>query len=368
MDVSTLEDWKSLLESNGIPPTPAAQYASILSNNGISSSNVLDLDKLSLENIGIKLLGHQLKILRLGRPIIKQEEASQSGEHHAEYKRPSASASAKLPTISTDMTLPQFRKFRVDWGVYVTITGIPARERTAHLYSACEPSVQNSIINAKPTFLSMLEEEAITLIEAVVTKRANPAVHRKSFTTITQTDTESIQDFLTRLQTAVPDCEFSCPNCAYDLSDINIKDQFIRGLKNSTIQTEILSKAGQLKTLDEVISHAQSIESAIRDQSQIEKGSGNPDHVYGNRDTPYKRNKQKYRSDNSNSNDSKEFKPYPCKGCGSTQHLNRERDQKCPAWGKICKNCGKENHFASACFRPNSKPDSNPDVQGILFA
>ena len=94
MDVSTLEDWKSLLESNGIPPPLAAQYASILSDNGISSSDVLDLDKLSLENIGIKLLGHQLKILRLGRPKIKQEEASQAGKHHAEYKRPSAPASA----------------------------------------------------------------------------------------------------------------------------------------------------------------------------------------------------------------------------------------------------------------------------------
>ena len=66
------------------------------------------------------------------------------------------------------------------------MTGIPARERTAHLYSACETSVQNSIINAKPTFLSMPEQEAVSSIEALVTKRANPAVHRKSFTTITQ--------------------------------------------------------------------------------------------------------------------------------------------------------------------------------------
>ena len=37
---------------------------------------------------------------------------------------------------------------------------------------------------------------------------------------------------------------------------------------------------------------------------------------------------------------------YPCRFCGRKHESKREA---CPAWGKTCVKCGKENHFARKC-------------------
>ena len=38
----------------------------------------------------------------------------------------------------------------------------------------------------------------------------------------------------------------------------------------------------------------------------------------------------------------------PCAGCGGKWH---DRSAQCPAWGKVCHNCGKENHYTRCCRR-----------------
>ena len=80
---------------------------------------------------------------------------------------------------------------------------------------------------------------------------------------------ESIKDFLMRIRPLAVDCEFSCPACKTDISSINIKDQLIRSLHNETLQTDILAKATQLKTIDNIVKHAEAFETALRDQSQL---------------------------------------------------------------------------------------------------
>ena len=55
--------------------------------------------------------------------------------------------------------------------------------------------------------------------------------------------TKENQSFLIQLKSAAKDCEFTCPNCNTDLQPNHIKDQFIRGLHNDVLQTDILAKA-----------------------------------------------------------------------------------------------------------------------------
>ena len=54
---------------------------------------------------------------------------------------------------------------------------------------------------------------------------------------------------------------------------MNIKDQFIRGLQNESIQTDILAKASQLKTLEDVIKHSETFETAQRNHIQLQGSS-----------------------------------------------------------------------------------------------
>ena len=57
------------------------------------------------------------------------------------------------------------------------------------------------------------------------------------FENITQSPSESIQDYIVQLKSAAIDCEFSCPGCQHDLVPLHVKDEFICGLFNNTLQT-----------------------------------------------------------------------------------------------------------------------------------
>ena len=169
------------------------------------------------------------------------------------------------------MTNPQFRKFIVDWGVYKTIGNIPNNQITIQLYNLCDKTVHNSIINTNSNFTSLTEKEMLDTIEAIATKKSNPTVHRLSFANIHQSEGETIQNFLIRLKSTAQDYVYSCPNCDHDLPELHIKDQFIRGLQSETLQADLLAKVGYLKTLNDIIKHAEAFEMALRDQLQLQQ-------------------------------------------------------------------------------------------------
>ena len=175
-----------------------------------------------------------------------------------------------------------------------------------------------------------------------------PMVHRMTFHTIKQADTESLEDFLIHLQATSPDCEFNCLGCQYDLSNIYICDQFVRCLQNSLLQTDILTKASQLKTPADVVKHAKPIKAAIRDQSHL-KNKHPLDTAFAAHQSTYQRQK------NSNPYKPTPVKSKTCIGCSSTQHGQFERSVKCPAWGQKCKNCGIQNYYARVCLHHNDK-------------
>ena len=91
-----------------------------------------------------------------------------------------------------------------------------------------------------------------------------------AFSSITQKDGKSIKDFTVRLKSAALDYEFACPSCSFDLLPMNVKDQFIRRPGNDVLQTDILAKANQLKSLEDIVKHAEAFEAAVR-TSKIQK-------------------------------------------------------------------------------------------------
>ena len=88
-----------------------------------------------------------------------------------------------------------------------------------------------------------------------------------------QSASETIQEYVVKIKSSAPDCEFACPGCNYDLQSEHIKDQFIRGLFNESLQTDILAKASHLKTLEDIIKHAEAFEAAMRDQQKLQNSS-----------------------------------------------------------------------------------------------
>ena len=147
--------------------------------------------------------------------------------------------------------------------------------------------------------------------------------------------------------------EFLCPDYEHDISSVNIRHQFIRGLFNETLQTDILAKASQLKTVEAVVNHAEAFEAALRDQSQLSSES----HV--SRVSEYRKNKnnsyQKSNNSNQKSTNSYQKSNSFCNGCGSSEHGvfgKPPHNTNCPAWGKSCFNCKLPNHTATVCRKP----------------
>ena len=180
---------------------------------------------------------------------------------------------AKLPQLMADMTHPQFRKFCTDWDVYKRITNIPETQIHTQLYHTCDDNVQNSLVNTVPDFFAITEKELLSILESIVTKKCNPTVLRMSFCFITHSHTEPVKDYVVRLKSVALDCEFSCPSCQHDLTPLKVKDQFIRGLYNETLQTDILAKASQLTSLEDTIKHAEAFETALWNQTSLQKSA-----------------------------------------------------------------------------------------------
>ncbi len=234
----------------------------------------------------MKRIGDVLRILKYSnryespgdqRPLLEDVRHP----HHAPSKPPTATA----PPIKAEMTNPEFRKLKIDWGVFQSMTNLPPVKLAAHIYTSCDSSVQTSIINSTEDFFKLNEAEIFELIEKIVTKRSNPTVHRLGFSNLAQSSGEAVKDFVTRLKSHARDCEFACPKCHHDLISINVKDQLVRGLHNSVLQTDILAKSESLNTLEEIVKHAESFEAAVEDQSKLQDAS----EVMGARTTEYKR-------------------------------------------------------------------------------
>ena len=337
--------WAAFLKEAGIPDAEAATYADTLFKNRISERNLSSLTTQHLNGLGITVLGDVLSILQHA----KEKTTSATNNHTlpvSETYRP-PTTSAKLPEITAEMTHSQFRKVETDWEVYKLLTKLPESQIGPLLYSACDETVQNSIINSTIKFFTLTEKKMLETLEEIVKRRVNTSVHRTNFKNIKQEENQTIQSYLTSIRAAAIDCEFVCPECELDISRVDIKDQFIQGVRNETLQMDILAKADQLKTIEDVVKHAEAFETALRDQTLLQPTD--KDHLYRISDYKRVKNSSKFSKP---LRDHQQQAPVNCSGCGSTEHGTPgtfPRHTHCPAWGQICSTCKKPNHFDAVC-------------------
>ena len=126
-----------------------------------------------------------------------------------------------------------------------------------------------NLSNTHPKFFTTDPDRLLRMIEVLVTQKSNPMVHQITFASMSQHEDEPIQQYIVRLRGMATDCNFSCPRCEHDISDIYIKDQFIKGIANNTLQTNLLAKAGVLKSLDQNVCYAEASELALQDQTAM---------------------------------------------------------------------------------------------------
>ena len=344
------------LKRIGIAEADALKYEQSFAEEGINTNNIQLLDKETLDDLGVKKLGHKLSILKL---YSKRDEPLE-----AAAKIPPA----KPPQLTAEMSKQAFRKFKLDWEVFCELSSLPVGKQHAQLYNAATDEAQTAIINTYPDFFTIPNKDLMQRIESVVTQKINPMVNRVKFSKLSQSSTETIQAYAIRLRSAAKECNFLCPQCETDISDVYIKDQLVSGVFNQVLQADILSKAEMLTNVNDTIRHAEAFESALRDQNNI---NFNNNEEVARISSNYKRSKAPNKTQNTSQRPQyqrrRDRDQSPCNGCGRYHTKPYKRDEVCPAWGKTCNSCGVQNHFSSACRRPKRGTAYNIEAENSNY-
>ena len=339
MALRTKEQWETWLRNAKIPDAESPAYAATLVENRLDENCLSELTTDILNSLNITNIGDIIRIIKAAKGPQVDPPPSTSAHQMVSFPQ---RQEFKLPKLTIEMTAPQFRKFEYDWKVYKQQKYIPIVNLPGQIYNCCDEALQLHIVHAHQNWDELAEDVCLKHIKDKVTKHSNPAVYRMKFHNIIQEEGQTCEDFISKLRIAAVDCQFECSKCKNDESDARLRDQFIQGLSNSSLQTDILAKANTLKELGDVVNHAKSFDSALRDHVDIQTNNINNDSVLAARSS-YQRNKQVSYNKNANSG---------CMHCGGERNhkTHKERAKHCPAFGKKCDNCHKYNHYTHLCL------------------
>ena len=237
------EQWKSFLVDAGIPSAACNNYATTFAENCQTEADLPDLMKDYLQDLGINVIGDILAVIHHAKTHTSSMTDALLTPAHVSFSELVKAVLPKSPQAISDMTNQQFQESVIDGDVFKRLARIPTSQIPIQLYNLCDDTVQNNIINTNSEFSTLAESDMLKLIEIIVTSCSNPTVHRMTFANITQSEGESIQNYLIGLKSTAKDCGHTCPNCNADLRHLHIKVQFIMGLHKETLQADILAKA-----------------------------------------------------------------------------------------------------------------------------
>ena len=147
-----------------------------------------------------------------------------------------------------------------------------------------------------------------------------------------QTSAQICDAYMSQLRLSLPECKY-CND-----SDELLKDQFIFGLFNKKIQDHLLEEISEMDNSVKALYEARKIESKLAQRKML--GIVTPSALSVEAILRNFKSKSKSQSKGFKSNTDYS----DCKFCGKSHDRG-----KCPAYGKVCNNCGRKNHFESKC-------------------
>ncbi|KAE9535927.1 hypothetical protein AGLY_007828, partial [Aphis glycines] len=172
-------------------------------------------------------------------------------------------------------------------------------------------------------------EEVVSNFKKYCEPRKNIIFQRFKFASCVQLEGQGFDDFVTELKKLASTCSFK-------EEDNMVRDRIVFGIRNTELKDRLINVDNL--TLDKAEEMCRTSEATKKELREME----NSYEVNG-----YKGNSIKKQYDNVKYNNDKE---YLCKKC------NKKHTRKnCPAYGKICRNCKKYNHFETGCKFKSSK-------------
>ena len=137
MALRSKNDWKRFFAECQIPDSECENYSDYMSTNRITDPS--DLSKDLLKELGKTVHGDIISIMKKAR-IAEATETKQATNLTTTSRTRPRPTSVKPPELKSEMTHPEFRKYKIDWGVFKTLTDLPddqvAPKPTTHATAA----------------------------------------------------------------------------------------------------------------------------------------------------------------------------------------------------------------------------------------
>jgi hypothetical protein len=218
-------------------------------------------------------------------------------------------------------------------------------QRTNYFISELSPQSINKVISLlRPLKINETKFDDIqkSILDHVKPRKRCIIAERAKFMNTKQQDQETLISYLNRLKDTSQFCDFDKLTAATAENEMIIM-RLVDGLKSGPVKQKILENIQMLPsttvTLDYVVQLAQQFEML---------------NVPVPQNTGFSSIARVEKSSNSNAFIDN------CQYCGGSHPKN-----KCPSYGKSCKNCGKLNHFAKVCRAKNVKEitaETEPDA------
>ena len=357
--IATEPEWLSFfINKMKFPPKSSADYAKFLVKEGFTG-DILEgciEDADMKENMGM-LLGEYKKLKSFIKLSLQPPSfVSPLSQHSTTPRVERPISNIPRPTIKMDSTQLEFDQFVFEWSKYKTHFKLHDNQASTNLFFCCSDDIRQHI-RTKQSCLgstdSWEEHELLQLIKDIATSKTSPIVHVQEFLNMKQNNGEKCQQYLRRLQVKASCCDFTCSNCNSSSIEKRVKEKFILGLKNQVIQTHVIKteSISPGTPLDRILTEAITLEQSIKDQAAISQETSaafaiensdsdqSTDHV----EAINKSFKRVFKRSVGNAK--------PCSGCGSKDHRNSERSQKCRAWKMKCNYCGNTGHLEKVCWQ-----------------
>ena len=229
--------------------------------------------------------------------------------------------------------MTELSQFKADCNILFTGTALwserQAKGRSINQLVGQEGYPNHSISR---NFNSQSLKKCFEALERVFRPESNQTLLRFKFRNMKQTSAQSCDSYMSQLRLSLLECKYR------NDSDELLKDQFIFGLFNKEIQDHLLGEISEMDNSVKALYEARNIESKLAQRKML--GIVTPSAL--SVEAIHRNFKSKSKSQ------SKGFKSHTdytdCKFCGKSHNKG-----ECPAYGKVCNNCGHKNHFESKC-------------------
>ena len=287
------------------------------------------------------------------------------------------------PIISAGETTEGWDYFLTRWRAYHKAAKLAGDDKGIQLLECLEPDLRRDLTRTTRGGVPLEERpeaDLLAAIKAMAVVGENYLEGTFAFARIKQDRGESHRKFASRLRGVAKTCDYveQCGNCGHqvDYSESRVSDQLCLGLADPGIQQDLVEEIDKRLTVEQTLRFVEKKSSGKRTATAVkEPATPSTDALETDREevvsSSYKRQQRPQNQATPKATPQATPQATPksiprrpqattpdkgiCTFCGRQGHGTSSRTAirrvQCPAFGKTCQTCGRQNHYAKQCWQ-----------------